>query len=240
MNVLAVNAGSSSLKIRLAETDGVRTTTLAAGAVESIGAAAVVTFHADGHAPLRQPASIEDWRAAFGALFALVAATGARIDAIGHRVVQGGAIVRSSVIDERVIRAIEAARALAPLHNGPSLEGMRAAQSHAPGVPAVAVFDTEFHAGMPDVAARYALPREVSADADIRRYGYHGLAHRSMSERYAELADVAIDDVSIITLQLGNGCSAAAVRGRGSIDTSMGFTPLEGLMMGTRSGNMPE
>ena len=91
---------------------------------------------------------------------------------------------------------------------------------------------------MPDVAARYALPREVSADAGIRRYGYHGLAHRSMSERYAELAGIVLDDISIITLQLGNGCSAAAVRGRGSIDTSMGFTPLEGLVMGTRSGDL--
>ncbi len=238
MNVLAINCGSSSLKARLIETDAGQTTTLAAGAVEAIGLNAILTLRRNGAESVRQFAPIVDWSAAFGALFALLGATGVQIDAIGHRVVQGGAFVRPTVIAEHVIAEIEAARALAPLHNGPSLEGMRAAHSHAPGVPAVAVFDTEFHAAMPAVAARYALPSEFSADAGIRRYGYHGLAHRSMSERFAEITNTDVDNVSIITLQLGNGCSAAAVRGRGSIDTSMGFTPLEGLVMGTRSGDL--
>ena len=132
MNVLAVNCGSSSVKLRLIETDGAGITTLAAGSVDAIGPTAVLTVHADGDAVVREPAAIPDWSTAFGALFEFVGATSARIDAIGHRVVQGGAIVHPALIDERVISEIEKARRLAPLHNGPSLEGIRAAQAQAP------------------------------------------------------------------------------------------------------------
>jgi acetate kinase len=238
MNILTVNCGSSSLKLRLVRADGLRTTTLASGSVETIGPNATVTVRRDDGTHTQRTAVVADWGAAFGALFEAVGGSRGPIDAIGHRVVQGGAIFEPSLIDAESVAAIEAARSLAPLHNGPSLEGIRAAQAYLPDVPAVAVFDTEFHARMPDVATQYALPREVALVAGIRRYGYHGLAHRSMSERYAEITDTNIDDVSIITLQLGNGCSAAAVRGRGSVDTSMGFTPLEGLVMGTRCGDL--
>lgn len=239
MNVLVVNCGSSSLKLRLFAVDAGGARTLAGGAVESIGPDASISFSCAGAPAARRATPIEDWQAALGGLLDLLGEDGRRsIEAVGHRVVHGGEITRPALIDDRVVEAIEAARRLAPLHNGPSLEGIRAAQAHLPGVPMVAVFDTAFHAGMPAVAAAYALPADVTRPQAVRRYGFHGIAHRSMSERFAELAGVPLADISIVTLQLGNGCSAAAVRGHGSVDTSMGFTPLEGLVMGTRSGDL--
>ena len=151
---------------------------------------------------------------------------------------QGGAFTQPTVIADEVLRAIDAGRAITPLHNGPSLDGIVAAREHLPDVPMVAVFDTAFHATMPAVASQYALPHNVTLKHGLWRHGYHGIAHRSMTERYAELTGTPHDEVSIITLQLGSGCSATAVRAGVSVDTSMGFTPLEGLMMGTRSGDV--
>lgn len=238
MRILVVNCGSSSLKLRLFEVDGGQIRALADGAVERIGPEAALAFR-EGERVVRRTEAIGDWGAALGGLLHLLGDDRrVSIEGVGHRVVHGGALHQPAVIDDAVVAAIEGARRFAPLHNGPSLEGIRAARAHLPGVPMLAVFDTAFHAVMPDVAAQYALPWEVAERYGVRRYGYHGIAHRSMSERYAELTGTPPDDVSIITLQLGNGCSAAAVRGRGSIDTSMGFTPLEGLVMGTRSGDL--
>ncbi len=239
MNILVVNCGSSSLKLRLLAVDGPTETALASGEVEAIGPQAKLSFLAGGAELVREGGPVADWSAALERLLAhLREAVSAPIDAVGHRVVNGGAYVQPTLIEDSVVRGIEAAIRFAPLHNGPSLEGIRAARAHLPGIPMVAVFDTAFHATMPPVAAQYALPEEVSRRHGLRRYGYHGIAHRSMTERYAELARVPPAAVSIVTLQLGNGCSATAVRGGASVDTSMGFTPLEGLMMGTRSGDI--
>jgi len=238
MRILVINCGSSSLKLRLFDLDGGPMRALAEGAVERIGPGATLVFR-EGERVERREEAIGDWGAALGRLLDLLGDERRdSIEGIGHRVVHGGALREPAIIDDGVVAAIEGARRFAPLHNGPSLEGIHAARAHLPGVPMVAVFDTAFHASMPDVGSQYALPRDVAERYGVRRYGYHGIAHRSMSERFAELTGTPPDDVSIITLQLGNGCSAAAVRGRGSVDTSMGFTPLEGLMMGTRSGDV--
>ena len=239
MNVLTINCGSSSLKIRLVTVDARHETMVAEGAVEAIGADAVVDFRPSSQNPPRTKHSLAKHGEALHYLLGLLSDEQRRtIDAIGHRIVHGGPLVEPILIDTRVIEAIDEARRFAPLHNGPSLEGIHAAREHLPDVPMVAVFDTAFHASMPAVASQYALPRDLVLKHGLRRYGFHGIAHRSMVERYGELTGTALNDVSIVTLQLGNGCSAAAVRGGVSIDTSMGFTPLEGLVMGTRSGDV--
>jgi len=239
MNVLTVNCGSSSLKMRLCDVDEHAVTVLADGAVAAIGPGAVVTFTAPDGTISRTSGDIAEYATALSTLLELLDDDRRRsIKAVGHRVVQGGAFTQPAVIDDEVVRAIDAGRRLAPLHNGPSLEGILAARGLLPDLPAVAVFDTTFHATMPAVATHYALPQELTLKHGLRRYGYHGIAHRSMTERYAEVAGAATDSVSIITLQLGNGCSATAVRDGVSVDTSMGFTPLEGLMMGTRPGDV--
>ena len=209
------------------------------GGVESIGPAAVVDLRPAGRAPTRTSRAVANHAAALQAVLdQLGDDLRCSIEAVGHRVVQGGAFMQPTLIDEEVLRAVDAGRRLAPLHNGPSLEGINAARELLPDMPMVAVFDTTFHETMPAVASHYALPQELTLKHGLRRYGYHGIAHRSMAERYAELIGTPHDDVSIITLQLGNGCSATAVAGGVSVDTSMGFTPLEGLMMGTRPGDV--
>lgn len=239
MNVLTVNCGSSSLKMRLCAVDPPGVSTRAGGAVEAIGPGAVATFQSGDAAQTRSPVAAEDHRSALRALLRLLPDEARRsIDAVGHRVVQGGAFDLPVVIDNEVIRAVEAGQRLAPLHNAPSLEGIVASQEELPDIPMVAVFDTTFHNTLPQYASHYALPQELTLKHGLRRYGYHGIAHRSMAERYTELAAASAGSVSLITLQLGNGCSATAVRDGVSVDTSMGFTPLEGLMMGTRSGDM--
>jgi len=239
MNVLTVNCGSSSLKVRFCAVDPSGVSTLAEGAVEAIGPGAVATFKSGSSEQSRSPVAAEDHRTALRALLQLLP-DGARhsIESVGHRVVQGGAFALPAIIDDEVIRAVEAGQRLAPLHNRPSLEGIVASREELRDVPMVAVFDTTFHNTLPQYASHYALPQELTLKHGLRRYGYHGIAHRSMTERYAELAGAAVDSVSIITLQLGNGCSATAVREGVSVDTSMGFTPLEGLMMGTRPGDV--
>lgn len=239
MNVLTINCGSSSLKMRLCAVDATTVSTLAGGAVEAIGPDAVATFQSGDGAQTRSPLAAEDHRAALLALLRLLPNAGPRsIGAVGHRVVQGGAFTVPTIINDEVIRAIEAVQRLAPLHNRPSFEGITASREELPEVPMVAVFDTTFHNTLPQYASHYALPLELTLKHGMRRYGYHGIAHRSMTERYAEIAGAAVDSVSLITLQLGNGCSATAVRNGVSTDTSMGFTPLEGLMMGTRPGDL--
>jgi acetate kinase len=239
MNILVVNCGSSSVKLRLLHADHARATPIADSSVERLGPEATLSARRANGEVVRRQESIEGWGLAIGTLLDVLGeGSPLRIDAIGHRVVQGGEFYEPTLIDDDVIAAIDRARHLAPLHNGPALDGIRAIRQRLPDTPMVAVFDTAFHASMPTEAAHYALPEEMAANWGLRRYGYHGIAHRSMSERFGELTRTPLDNVALVTLQLGNGCSAAAVRGRASIDTSMGFTPVEGLVMGTRPGDL--
>src|SRR5262249_7930194 len=162
------------------------------------------------------------------------------IGAVGHRVVHGGELfTQSALITDEVLRGIEDCIELAPLHNPNNIRGILASQKvFGPDVPQVAVFDTAFHQTMPEHAYLYALPYHMYRRHHIRRFGFHGTSHRFVSERYRELRELSQEQSNVITLHLGNGCSAAAIRGGRSVDTSMGMTPLEGLVMGTRSGDV--
>jgi acetate kinase len=161
------------------------------------------------------------------------------VDAVGHRIVHGGTeFVAPVLIDDGVVRRLEALSDLAPLHQPKSLRALELVDKALPGVPAVACFDTAFHAGIPAAASTYALPREWRERWPLRRFGFHGLSHAYASRRAAELAGTPLDEVRIVTCHLGAGASLAAVRGGRSIDTTMGFTPLEGLVMATRSGSV--
>ncbi len=246
MKVLVLNCGSSSLKFQVIETataaaPGERDRKLARGLIERIGEKATCRFEATGSRPHAEEVFIRDHDEAVQKVLAWLDSNyRARLDGVGHRVVHGGDHFTTSVlIDEEVIAAIEALNELAPLHNPACLSGIRASQAAlGPSVPMVAVFDTSFHHTLPDYASVYAIPYELSLRHGIRRYGFHGLAHRYVALRYAEITATPSDQVNIITLHLGNGCSASAIRGGKSVDTSMGFTPLEGLVMGTRSGDL--
>jgi acetate kinase len=162
------------------------------------------------------------------------------IDAVGHRVVHGGdRYVESTVITEQVEAGIDELSELAPLHNPACLAGIRGAKAVlGPRIPMVAVFDTAFHRTLPDVARRYAIPTDLADRHHIRRYGFHGIAHASLANGYSVCCGTALKEVRLITIQLGNGCSVAAIAAGQSVETSMGFTPLEGLVMGTRSGDV--
>ena len=238
MNVLTINCGSSSLKAHLCDVDVGSLSIVTGGAVERIGADASIRVQGPGRPPDHSSIVISDHRTALRALLDALGVERRSVEAIGHRVVQGGAYTQPAIINDAVIRSIDAGRRLAPLHNGPSLDGILAAGEDLPGIPMVAVFDTAFHATMPKVASQYALPRQVTLKYGLWRHGYHGIAHRAMVERYAQLNDKAVEDVTLVSLQLGNGCSATAVLNGRSVDTSMGFTPLEGLVMGTRPGDI--
>ncbi|MFQ6019490.1 MAG: acetate/propionate family kinase, partial [Dehalococcoidia bacterium] len=249
MKLLTINCGSSTLKFHVFETDPQgsapgQARRLAGGIVDRIGGHAAMEFTAEGSAGLRETAVVSDHEQATRRVIEWldhIGFTGQRgIDAVGHRVVHGGdRFVDPALIDDEVLDAIEALSALAPLHNAPSLSAIRAARAALnPSVPMVATFDTAFHRTLPERAAQYAIPADLAARHGIRRYGFHGLAHRYMTERYAAITATPVERVKLVTLQLGNGCSATAVDGGRSVDTSMGFTPLEGLMMGTRSGDL--
>jgi acetate kinase len=163
-----------------------------------------------------------------------------QVEAVGHRVVHGGdRFVSPVLVDDKVLAALEELNELAPLHNPEAVEAIRGARYiFGSRVPGVAIFDTAFHATLPEYAYTYALPHETAQRAGIRRYGFHGTAHEYMLRSYASMTGTSPGEANIITLQLGNGCSATAIRGGKSVDTSMGFTPLEGLVMGTRSGDI--
>lgn len=242
MKILAVNCGSSTLKFQLVETG--REGCLAGGIVDRIGRDATVEFTAENGESLRKAVSVADHGEATGRLLEWLEHVGftspSGIDAVGHRVVHGGErFVEPTLIDDRVVDAIEALGELAPLHNGPALSAIRAARAAlGPDVPMVATFDTAFHRAMPERASRYAIPADLAEKHRVQRYGFHGLAHRYMAERHAEITSMPLERTKLITLQLGAGCSATAVKGGRSVDTSMGFTPLEGLVMGTRSGDV--
>lgn len=236
--ILVVNAGSSSLKFALLDPDtGDRA---AEGIVERIGESeGAASYEGSGdERELEQP--IPDHAAAFALAGELMAADGQPDPvAVGHRVVHGGdELTRPVIINEAVIAQIEACVPLAPLHNPGALSGIRAAREHYPDVNHVAVFDTAFHATIPAAAREYAIDREVAREHSIRRYGFHGTSHRYVSRQAARYLDRDPQDTNVIVLHLGNGASACAVRGGRSVETSMGVTPLEGLVMGTRSGDI--
>lgn len=254
MNILVLNCGSSTLKFQIIDTDPQRMgedadARLAVGLVERIGGQALITFQATGGAKQRFAEPVREHRAAVDRVLRWVVSRDsgisqitslADIQAVGHRVVHGGEMFRRHArINAAVLEEIEECMELAPLHNPANLNGIRAATALlGEGVPQVAVFDTAFHATMPDTSYLYAIPYQLYRRHKIRRYGFHGTSHQYLVYRYARLHDRALDDVDIITLHLGNGCSACAVKGGRSFITSMGFTPLEGLMMGTRSGDI--
>jgi len=247
VNVLVVNCGSSSIKYslyRMGE-DGAADV-LASGGVEKIGEAGSRLQHqAAGRTDARDVAA-PDHEAAFALMIrALAEVPGAvisgpaDIDAVGHRVVHGAeGFTGSRRIDDDVLAALEACVPLAPLHNPPNLTGIRAARRLMPGVPHVGVFDTAFHQTLEPHAFLYAIPYDLYAEHRIRRYGFHGTSHRYVAEAAAARLGRPPAEANLITAHLGNGCSVTAVRGGKSVDTSMGLTPLEGLVMGTRSGDV--
>lgn len=247
MKILVLNSGSSTVKFQVIETtdasgESRRQQKLARGLVDRIGAAASYRFEAQGTTANSDFVAIGDHEQAVRLIIDWLRANGhaGGFDAVGHRVVHGGAEFTSPArIDDKVLARIEALSDVAPLHNPAALSGIRAARKIlGDSLPMAAAFDTSFHRTIPDEAGLYAIPYELSAKHGIRRYGFHGLAHQFSLLRYGELAGVSPDKASIVTLHLGNGCSATAIRRGESIDTSMGFTPLEGLVMGTRSGDI--
>jgi acetate kinase len=252
MKVLVLNCGSSSVKFQLVETDEASSAAgtdraLAKGLVENIGGTAILRYEAEGRPTVKETAEILEHKIAVERALALltredsgVLRDRSEIGAVGHRMVHGGEHFKSSVlIDDAVLRAIEECFDIAPLHNPPNVKGYRAARDLLRDVPHVAVFDTAFHQTMEPVAYLYALPYVLYERHAIRRYGFHGTSHRFVSRRAAEsLSRVGDPALRLITCHLGNGCSVAAIRGGRSVDTSMGFTPLEGLVMGSRSGDL--
>ncbi|MEA2574526.1 MAG: acetate kinase [Chloroflexia bacterium] len=251
MRILVFNCGSSSLKFDLVEVGGdspaYSVNKLANGAVDRIGPEATIKFSSPAESyPARRAAASNHKEALSRALDALAGVTGgiealdAQIGAIGHRVVQGGGLfTEPTLITEEVLNDIEGLSELAPLHNPAAVAGIRAAlEVFGSDTPNYAVFDTAFHSTLPEHAYTYAIPHELAEKHRIRRYGFHGTAHEYMLLQYAQARGIATSEANIITLQLGNGCSAAAIKAGRSVDTSMGFTPLEGLVMGTRSGDL--
>ncbi len=242
MNVLVINAGSSSLKYQLINVE--THTLMAKGICERVGSAEAFHKHGLDDNEVVIDAKMADHDDAIAlVLDSLVSGEGAaisslsEIDAVGHRIVQGGKYFdRSVLIDDDVIAKIDELAELAPLHNGAALMGIHACMNHMPGVPMVAVFDTSFFTTLPPKAYMYPLPYELYEKYAIRKYGAHGTSHRYISERAAAVLDEPIEDLKLITLHLGNGCSASAIDHGVAVDTSMGLTPLDGLMMGTRCG----
>ncbi len=243
MNILVINCGSSSLKFQLLKMED--ESVMASGLVERIGIAGsqMILKTSDGEKHTVQ-SPMEDHSVALKiVLDALVNPEYKilkdlkEIDAVGHRVVHAGEEFSESVIiDDKVISAVESCVELAPLHNPPNLLGINAIMELLPGVPNVAVFDTAFHQTMPPEAYIYPLPYEWYEDLRIRRYGFHGTSHKYVANKAAEFLGKNIEDLKIITCHLGNGSSITAVKNGKSVDTSMGFTPMEGLVMGTRVG----
>lgn len=254
MNVLVLNCGSSSVKFQLIATDLDRIAQdsderSARGQIERIGGEALITVQACGGEPRRTAAPMRDTRAAVEWIIRWVTSPDsgiaavqsvADIHAVGHRVVHGGErFTHSVIINEDVLRGIEDIIELAPLHNPANIRGIEAAREvFGPGLPQVAVFDTAFHQTLPDYAYLYAVPYQWYRRHRVRRYGFHGTSHRYVAYRYRLLRNITREETNVVTLHLGNGCSAAAIRAGDSVDTSMGMTPLEGLVMGTRSGDL--
>jgi acetate kinase len=254
MNILVLNCGSSTVKFQIIETDqGLiekdSDRKLAKGMVERIGSQAVITYEVAGQPKQKYGEPIRDHRSAVDHIVRWIVSPDSNIEkintigdihAVGHRVVHGGERFQRSVrIDDQVLAGIEDCIELAPLHNPANLKGIRvASELLGEAVPQVAVSDTAFHSTMPESSYLYAIPYQYYRRYGIRRYGFHGTSHRYVAYRYRKLRVLDPEGVNIITLHLGNGASACAIKGGRSFITSMGFTPLEGLVMGTRSGDI--
>ncbi|MFP4369436.1 MAG: acetate/propionate family kinase [Candidatus Kapaibacterium sp.] len=254
MNILVLNCGSSSLKFQIIETDlemidKNADKMLAKGLVERIGSQSLITLKVEGKAALKQAAPLRDHKVALNYILKWITSPEADIPgiesledihAIGHRTVHGGERFKRSVrIDNSVIEGMEENIDLAPLHNPPNLKGIYAAREvFGPSVPQVAIFDTSFHSTMPEEAYLYGIPYQIYRRFKIRKYGFHGTSHRYIAHGYRRIANKSRQDTNIISIHLGNGASTCAIKEGRSIDTSMGFTPLEGLMMGTRCGDI--
>lgn len=244
MKVLVINAGSSSLKYQLVDMEGERV--LAKGLVERIGIEGSNLVHKYADQKIKFDKPLKDHKEAIALV--LDTLTGDEygvikhmdeIGAFGHRVVHGGEKFAASVlIDDQVIKAIEENVPLAPLHNPANLMGIEACMHVLPGTPNVAVFDTAFHQTMPRAAYMYGVPYDYYERLKVRRYGFHGTSHRYVSQKCIELLGKPAEETKIVTCHLGNGSSLCAVKGGKSIDTSMGMTPLEGVLMGSRSGSI--
>ncbi|MBC9783351.1 acetate kinase [Heliobacterium chlorum] len=245
MIILVINSGSSSLKYQVFDMQN--ETLLAKGLVERIGLnGSLLTHRPSGKNPVVMETDIPNHDTAiqmtvdaliheeYGVIKSL-----REINAVGHRVAHGGdKFSDSAVIDEKALADIRALFEVAPLHNPPAVMGIEACQHMLPGVPQVAVFDTAFHQTIPAEAYMYALPYELAKKYSLRRYGFHGTSHKYVAQRAAAMLGRPLEELKIITCHLGNGASIAAVLKGNSVDTSMGFTPLEGLVMGTRVGDM--
>ncbi|RKR73134.1 acetate/propionate family kinase [Frondihabitans australicus] len=243
--VLVVNSGSSSFKYQLIDLDGERT--LASGLVERIGEEVGATKHKNaltGDETSNDSTPIPDHTAGFAVMLKAFEQHGPSFDehpliAVGHRVVHGGSeFDRATIVTPEVEHAIDRLSALAPLHNPANLAGIRAAKTAFPDAPQVAVFDTAFHQTLAPESYTYAIDDALAREYGVRRYGFHGTSHKFVSEKAAEFLRRPLAELKMIVLHIGNGASATAIRGGRSIETSMGLTPLEGLVMGTRSGDV--
>ena len=245
MKILVINAGSSSLKYQLLDPE--KQQVLAKGLCERIGIDGRFTYKPEGKEPIKDadvamPTHSEAIQTVLNALVDPangVISSMDEIDAVGHRVVHGGEkFAKSVLITDEVMAAIEECNPLAPLHNPANIIGIKACQTLMPKTPMVAVFDTAFHQTMPALAYTYALPYEFYTEDKVRRYGFHGTSHKYVAARAAAMLGKPIQELKLISCHLGNGSSITAVDGGKSVDTSMGFTPLAGLPMGTRSGDL--
>jgi acetate kinase len=252
MNVLVLNVGSATVKFQLMRTDQERIEqdtdeTLAKGVVERVGGEAVLTLWTESRGSWRTSTAIRNIAGAIDWILKWLTSEDSgpdisslsEIEAVGHRVVHGGERFTASVkVDDTVLKELEDQIELAPLHMPYNLAGIRAVQESLGAVPQAAVFDTAFHSTLPETSYLYGIPYSLYRRHKIRRYGFHGTSHRYVAYRYRKLTGTSRADTHLVTLHLGNGCSACAIRGGKSVDTSMGFTPLEGLVMGTRSGDV--
>jgi len=254
MNILVLNCGSSSVKFQIIETDltHIEKSTdkqLARGILERIGSHSLITFQVLGQPKVHMDAPVRNHREAIGIILRWIISAESNISeiksyadihAVGHRIVHGGEKFSKSVrINEKIIEGIEECIELAPLHNPANLKGVRAiTEILGETIPQIAVFDTAFHSTMPETSYLYGLPYPLYRRYKIRRYGFHGTSHRYIAYKYRQELDLEREGVNIISLHLGNGASACAICNGDSIDTSMGFTPLEGLLMGTRAGDL--
>ncbi len=242
MTVLVINSGSSSIKYQLIDVESEEA--IAKGLVERIGEPDGHVRHQGPRGEATRELDLPDHEVGLRVALSLFAEVGpplgeVEVEAVGHRVVHGGdRFSEPVVIDDQVERTIEELVPLAPLHNPANLEGIRTARRVFPDVPHVAVFDTAFHATLPPHAYAYAIDRDIAKTYGIRRYGFHGTSHAYVSREAARLIGRPVEDCRVIVLHLGNGASAAAVRNGRSVETSMGLTPLEGLVMGTRTGDI--
>jgi acetate kinase len=239
-SVLVINCGSSSIKFSVVDHE--TSSHVVRGSVERIGQDNAELKYTAAHGMGSQPLGAVDHERSLRSIAAILNQTSGlqkELLAVGHRVVHGGeTFSASSQIDEQVLSAIENCSHLAPLHNPANLLGIRTAQRLFPGLPQVAVFDTAFHQTLPKRAYLYAVPYNLYKEHGIRRYGFHGTSHRFVTERAAALLEKPLAECAFVSVHLGNGCSACAVLGGKSVDTTMGLTPLEGLVMGTRSGDI--